>query len=145
MRLWRRPVRDGGRQLDAVVPLPLAPSEPEANADETNIAQLERERDLLTYRLQRAAEAYNEVVLELRELRQRALKAEPPDIVQVRRDAAQDRRNCVVLSDALAVAEGRKYASGFPITVGDDQAVDLLQAVRVTVGEVLGMQLEGVR
>lgn len=66
------------------------------------------------------------------------LLTEPELIRQVRAAAEQDRRNVVALSDALALAEGRRL--GAPL--GDDElAGKLLAEVRATVAGVLGLDL----
>lgn len=65
---------------------------------------------------------------------------EAPDATHWRRRSEQDRRNILVVSDALALAEGRRM--GAPLTVG--LANQLHDAVRKTVTEVLSVELEQV-
>jgi hypothetical protein len=64
----------------------------------------------------------------------RELKGDCEEAVRLRRQADQDRRNCTVLSDALALSEGRRMVTGHGW-----EGARLREAVRATVAEVLGV------
>lgn len=100
------------------------------------LAKVESERDDLRDQLDAVLRANSEMLGELRQLRAAARLNEPADVRTLRRQAEQDRRNMVVLSDALAIAEGRRAV----VPLADEgTAEQLLAAVRSTVTAFLGV------
>jgi hypothetical protein len=105
-------------------------------------ARLLRERDRAVAELVAERKRVADLLLDLAALR--GLKG-GEEAARWRRQAEQDRRNCVVLSDALALAEGRRVPVGYRWEgSADPEAARLREAVRATVAEVLGVDLSEV-
>lgn len=135
MTAWERLLRH------RVAPLAI---EPVLNADEGKHVQLQEERDLLIHRLELLRAEYEQLVAENDEMRREARQSEPVEMRRLRRTAEQDRRNCVVLADALAMSEGRRHVGGFLALANrqtaEQAAAVLLTRVRAAVDEVFSIR-----
>lgn len=116
--------------------------EPAVVATAVRLAEVEAERDDLVDRLEAVLIAQRELVQENRKLRSNGRLFEADEAIKLHRQAEQDRRNVVVVSDALALSEGR---SGHTPMLDEAAAREVLAEVRATVAAVLGKQLGRVR
>lgn len=91
---------------------------------------IEAERDGLQDRVGALLIAQRELLQENQRLRMKSRLSESDEVRSLRRQAEQDRRNVVVVSDALAVAEGRHRLA--PIA-NETASRQLLLEVRSTV------------